>query len=161
MAELVIRGGHKVSGTHRVPGNKNAVLPMIAAALLTEEPVTLENVPEIKDVRSMLAAAESFGVRVSRDLKAGTVTLCAAHLKTARIEPELAAKIRTSFLFAGPLLARLGRAVLPPPGGEATAASTRISRASAPWGRKRFRERKPSRSGASSAAPESSSTRPR
>ena len=119
MAELVIRGGHKVSGTHRVPGNKNAVLPMIAAALLTEEPVTLENVPEIKDVRSMLAAAESFGVRVSRDLKAGTVTLCAAHLKTARIEPELAAKIRTSFLFAGPLLARLGRAVLPPPGGDA------------------------------------------
>lgn len=116
---LKIQGGRTVSGVHAVSGNKNAVLPMIAASLLTSEPVTLENVPAISDVVSMLEAARSFGVKVSRDYKAGTVTLVSAKLKTARISAELAAKIRTSFLFAGPLLARLGRASLPPPGGDA------------------------------------------
>lgn len=119
MATLVIKGGKPISGTHRVPGNKNAALPMIAATLLTSEPVTLENVPTITDVTSMLEAAKTFGVKVTRDLAAGTVTLTAAKVKTARIDPALAAKIRTSVLFAGPLLARLGRASLPPPGGDA------------------------------------------
>ena len=119
MATLIIRGGKTISGTHRISGNKNAVLPMIAAALLTPEPVTLENVPEIADVASMLEAAKSFGAKVTRDLAAGSVTIVAAKLKTAKIDPALAAKIRTSFLFAGPLLARLGRATLPPPGGDA------------------------------------------
>ena len=119
MAALVIQGGKTISGTHRVSGNKNAALPMIAAALLTREAVTLENVPEIADVASMLEAAKSFGAKVTRDLAAGSVTVVAAKLKSARIDPVLAAKIRTSFLFAGPLLARLGRASLPPPGGDA------------------------------------------
>lgn len=119
MATLVIKGGKPISGTHRVPGNKNAALPMIAATLLTADPVTIENIPEIADVASMLEAAKSFGVKVTRDASAGTVTLVAEKLKTARIDPQLAAKIRTSFLFAGPLLARLGRASLPPPGGDA------------------------------------------
>ena len=119
MGMLVIQGGRTVAGTHRVSGNKNAALPMIAASLLTAEPVTLENVPDIADVAAMLAAAETFGVRVERNLREGTVTLQAARLRTARIAPELAARIRTSFLFAGPLLARLGRASLPPPGGDA------------------------------------------
>ena len=119
MATLIINGGKTISGTHRVSGNKNAALPMIAASLLTSEPVTIENLPEIADVASMLEAAKSFGVKVTRDLASGTVTLVAAKLKTAKIDPVLAAKIRTSFLFAGPLLARLGRATLPPPGGDA------------------------------------------
>ena len=119
MATLVINGGKTISGTHRVSGNKNAALPMIAASLLTSEPVTIENLPEIADVASMLEAARSFGVKVMRDQASGSVTLVAAKLKTARIDPALAAKIRTSFLFAGPLLARLGRATLPPPGGDA------------------------------------------
>ncbi len=104
---------------HRVPGNKNAALPMIAASLLTAEPVTLENVPDIADVASMVEVAKSFGVKAQRDAAAGTVTLSAAALRTARIDPALAAKIRTSLLFAGPLLSRLGRASLPPPGGDA------------------------------------------
>lgn len=116
---LKIQGGRTISGVHAVSGNKNAVLPMIAASLLTSEPVTLENVPAISDVVTMLEAARSFGVKVSRDLKACTVTLVTPKLKTARISAELAAKIRTSFLFAGPLLARVGRASLPPPGGDA------------------------------------------
>jgi UDP-N-acetylglucosamine 1-carboxyvinyltransferase len=108
-----------VAGTHAVSGNKNAVLPMIAASLLTSEPVTLTNVPAILDVETMLTAAKGFGAQVTRDLKAGTVTLRCPKLKTAIISRELASRIRTSFLFAGPLLARLGRASLPPPGGDA------------------------------------------
>ncbi|MBQ3289977.1 MAG: UDP-N-acetylglucosamine 1-carboxyvinyltransferase [Kiritimatiellae bacterium] len=119
MSRLLIRGRKAVSGTHRVSGNKNAALPMIAASLLTSEPVTLANLPDIDDVAAMLDVARSFGARVSRNLAEGTVTLAAPKLKTARIDPEAAAKIRTSFLFAGPVLARLGRVSLPPPGGDA------------------------------------------
>ena len=91
---------------------------MIAATLLTPEPVTICNVPDIADVAAMLDAAKSFGAKVTRDAKAGTVTLCTPKVKTAKIDAALAAKIRTSFLFAGPLLARVGRASLPPPGGD-------------------------------------------
>ena len=116
---LKIQGGRTISGVHAVSGNKNAVLPMIAASLLTSEPVTLTNVPAISDVSTMLEAARSFGTKVTRDVKSGTVTLVTQKLKTAKISAELAAKIRTSFLFAGPLLARVGRASLPPPGGDA------------------------------------------
>jgi len=92
---------------------------MIAAALLTSEKVTIRNVPDIADVSAMLEAATTFGARVTRDTAAGVVTLETPTLKTARIAPELAARLRTSFLFAGPLLARAGRATLPPPGGDA------------------------------------------
>ena len=118
MAKLTIQGRKTISGTHRVSGNKNAALPMIAASLLSAEPVTISNLPDIADVASMLEAAERFGVQVDRKRSEGTVTLCAKKLKTAIIAPELAAKLRTSFLFAGPLLARAGRATLPPPGGD-------------------------------------------
>ncbi len=116
---LKIQGGKTISGVHAVSGNKNAALPMIAASLLTSEPVTLENVPAISDVAAMLEAARNFGAKVVRDVKGGTVTIVSSKLKTAKISAELASKIRTSFLFAGPLLARLGRASLPPPGGDA------------------------------------------
>ncbi len=113
-----IQGGRTISGTHRVSGNKNAALPMIAASLLSAEPVTLRNVPDIADVASMLEAAKSFGTKVTRDLKDGSVVLSTPKVRTARIDASLAAKMRTSFLFAGPLLARVGRASLPPPGGD-------------------------------------------
>ena len=119
MAKLTIQGGCRISGTHRVPGNKNAALPMIAAALLTDEPVTLVNLPEIADVASMLEAARCLGASVIRRPKDRSVTITALRLRTSTISAGLAAKIRTSFLFAGPLLARLGRATLPPPGGDA------------------------------------------
>jgi len=119
MSELVISGRKTISGTHCVSGNKNAALPMIAASLLTSESVTLSNLPEIDDVARMLEVASGFGVKVARDLSARTVTLTAARLKSAKLDPTLAARIRTSFLFAGPLLARLGRVSLPPPGGDA------------------------------------------
>ena len=116
MGKFEISGKRMVGGTHRVPGNKNAALPMIAAALLTAEPVTLENVPDIADVACMLECARRFGAVVTR--RAGAVTIRAARLKTARLDPALAARIRTSILFAGPLLARKGRVSLPPPGGD-------------------------------------------
>jgi UDP-N-acetylglucosamine 1-carboxyvinyltransferase len=118
MSTLVIQGRKTISGTHRVSGNKNAALPMIAASLLTDGAVTLENVPDIADVATMLEAAKRFGAKVVRDLKACTVTLETRRLVSAKIDPELAVRIRTSFLFAGPMLARAGRASLPPPGGD-------------------------------------------
>lgn len=92
---------------------------MIAAALLTSEPVTLTNLPAIDDVERMLEVAKNFGVKVVRNPKDGSVTLTAGKICSAKIDPALAARIRTSFLFAGPLLARLGRVSLPPPGGDA------------------------------------------
>ena len=119
MSRLVINGRKTLSGTHRVSGNKNAALPMIAAALLTPDPVRISNLPDIDDVARMLEVAKSFGVDVVHDAKAGLVTLTAARPRRAKIDPVLAARIRTSFLFAGPLLARFGRVSLPPPGGDA------------------------------------------
>ena len=118
MSKFVIQGGKTVSGTHRVSGNKNAALPMIAATLLSSEPVTLRNVPDIADVSAMLEAAKTFGAKVVRDAKGGTVTIATPKIRTARIDASLASSTRTSFLFAGPLLARVGRASLPPPGGD-------------------------------------------
>ena len=122
MSTLVIRGQKPVSGTMCVAGNKNAVLPMIAASLLSSESVTLTNVPNIADVSTMLEAAKRLGAEVSRDLSAATVTLRTPRIRSARIDAALAARIRTSFLFAGPILARSGRASLPPPGGDSIGA---------------------------------------
>ena len=115
MGTFQIEGRKPVGGVHRVPGNKNAALPMIAAALLSEEPVTLENVPDIADVRLMFEFAACFGAKVARDLKARTATITAKRLKNVRLDPVRARKIRTSILFAGPLLARTGSVSLPPP----------------------------------------------
>lgn len=113
-----ITGRRGVSGTLRVSGNKNAALPMLAAVLLTREKVILENVPDILDVRNMISALKDFGVKVTADFRRGRVEATAAKVSRCRIDAGLAAKTRTSFLFAGPLLARLGKAVLPPPGGD-------------------------------------------
>lgn len=118
MSRLVIQGRRVVSGVHRVSGNKNAALPMIAASLLTSEPVTIINLPDIADVSSMLEAAKSFGAKITRDRTSSKVIIETPKLKSARIDSSLASKIRTSFLFAGPLLSRAGRATLPPPGGD-------------------------------------------
>ena len=122
MSTLVICGQRPVAGTMRVAGNKNAALPMIAASLLTSEPVVLSNVPDIADVASMLEVAKRLGATVKRDKSSGEVSIHAPRIRSARIDAELASRIRTSFLFAGPLLARTGRASLPPPGGDAIGA---------------------------------------
>ena len=116
MARFIIHGGKKLSGTYVPGGNKNAVLPMLAACVLTDKPVTLENVPLIEDVRTMLELLSGLGVEV--ELKQHTVTLCAKRLRCTTLDPELCRKVRSSILLAGPMVARLGKATLSPPGGD-------------------------------------------
>lgn len=116
MARLLIRGGAPLAGTYRVGGNKNAALPMLAASLLTDQPVILHRVPDIVDVQVMLQLLASLGVHVSSD--GSTVRLSAATLRSRRLDPALCRRVRSSILLAGPLAARHGRAVLPPPGGD-------------------------------------------
>ena len=114
---FVIEGGHRLSGHIRAEGNKNGALPILAACLLTEEPVVLHNVPRILDVETMLALLEQLGADVDW-LGANEVRIQAADLATHEVHGELASRIRASFLLAGPLLARFGRAKVPPPGGD-------------------------------------------
>ena len=117
MDKFVIEGGYPLSGTVVPAGNKNAALPMLAACLLTEEEVVLGNVPRIRDVDAMLALLEDLGVSVTwRDEH--EVALRAASLHSSSVDPELAARIRASFLLAGPLVARLGEAQVASPGGD-------------------------------------------
>ncbi|MEI6971731.1 MAG: UDP-N-acetylglucosamine 1-carboxyvinyltransferase [bacterium] len=116
MARLIIRGGRRLSGHHKPPGNKNAALPMLAACVLTDEPVRLHNLPLIDDVHTMLALLADIGVDVN--LRGHTVELCAAGLRTTRLNAALCGKVRSSILFAGAITARHGKATLYPPGGD-------------------------------------------
>lgn len=117
MQKLVIEGGQPLSGTIVPAGNKNAALPCIAACLLTEDELVLENVPRIRDVDAMLALLENLGVSVEwRDEH--ELALRADRVDDVGLDPDLANRIRASFLLAGPLLARFGRAEMPPPGGD-------------------------------------------
>jgi len=116
MSRFVIRGGRPLSGEIRVSGNKNAVLPMIAASLLTADEVVLDNVPDIRDVDSMLEIAAHLGVEISR--QDTSLRLRAARIEQDEVPWELCEKTRTSFLFTAPLLHRVGRAKLYPPGGD-------------------------------------------
>lgn len=116
MARFIIHGGRSISGKHHVPGNKNAALPMLAACVLTEEPVTLYNLPLIEDVHTMLSIMADLGVDV--DLHGHTVTLRAANIKKTKLNAKLCGKVRSSILFAGPMAARFGRVSLPSPGGD-------------------------------------------
>jgi len=115
--QLVIEGGFHLQGTIRPMGNKNAALPMIAAALLTDEPVTLSGVPDIIDVHVMLQLVESLGASVQWQ-EPGRVRIHAQQITQAQPCPELCARLRASLLLAGPLLARAQRLVLPMPGGD-------------------------------------------
>ena len=116
MSSLLIEGPSKISGEVRIGGNKNAVLPMIAAAMLTDEPVILHNVPDILDVRNMLELARVLGAEIKRDGK--TVEICAKNITLTDLPRNLCTAIRTSLLFAGPLAMRTGSAQLWPPGGD-------------------------------------------
>jgi UDP-N-acetylglucosamine 1-carboxyvinyltransferase len=118
MEKFVIDGGVPLSGTVAPAGNKNGALPIIAASLLTDEEVVVRNVPRIRDVQAQLDILGGLGVRVEwRDDH--EVALCASGFdRDAEVDRGLAERIRASFLLAGPLLARTGRAVMPPPGGD-------------------------------------------
>ena len=116
MEKFVIHGGAPLSGTVVPAGNKNGALAILAASVLTDAELVLGNVPRIRDVDAMLEILAGLGVRVQwrGDHE---LTLCGADADAKAIEPALGEQIRASFLLAGPLLARFGRAEMPPPGG--------------------------------------------
>jgi UDP-N-acetylglucosamine 1-carboxyvinyltransferase len=117
MSSFIVEGGRALHGHVRPAGNKNAALPMMAAALLTDEPVRLANVPDIRDVLTMTELLTALGVRCEWS-GPGALTLQARDVQSAALEPALAARIRASILLAGPMLARAGHMRLPPPGGD-------------------------------------------
>jgi UDP-N-acetylglucosamine 1-carboxyvinyltransferase len=117
MPKFVVDGGRPLSGTIRPAGNKNAALPIIAATLLTEEEVVLENVPNIRDVRTLLELLGVLGADVEW-LDGNRVRVHARNVGVNDLDADMAARIRASILLAGPMLARAGRMMLPPPGGD-------------------------------------------
>ncbi len=120
MSKFIIKGGNRISGTHQVPGNKNAALPMLAATLLASAPVTLENIPDIRDVRQMVEGLKELGAKVEGSPAEHRLTIDPRELKLpAKVSTKVCKSIRTSFLFAGPCLARCGRIQLGgAPGGD-------------------------------------------
>jgi len=116
MARFVVEGGTPLHGEITPAGNKNEALPLIAASLLTDEPVTLHNVPRIRDVRGMLEIATALGATVE-ELDDHSVRIAGAPRSLA-VPQKLAGEIRASLLFAGPLLARMKKVQLGLPGGD-------------------------------------------
>jgi UDP-N-acetylglucosamine 1-carboxyvinyltransferase len=117
MEKFVIQGGVPLSGTIVPAGNKNGALPILAAALLTDDEVVVRNVPRIADVQAMLALLAELGARVEWTGE-NEVAIRADGVSEPEVDRELSERIRASFLLAGPLLARHGRALMPPPGGD-------------------------------------------
>ncbi len=117
MSRLIIEGGHPLKGTIKASGNKNAALKLLPACILTDQPVTLHNIPDIADVRTALNILRDLGVEVT-DLGAGSWRIHATTINKTDIDVELASRIRASFVFSGPMLARMGRITLPGPGGD-------------------------------------------
>jgi UDP-N-acetylglucosamine 1-carboxyvinyltransferase len=114
---FVIEGSHRLSGTIRAAGNKNGALPIIAACLLADGPVTLANVPRIRDIDTMLDLLADLGADASWT-GVNEVSVDARGASKSAPDEHLCSRIRASFLLAGPLLARFGRASMPPPGGD-------------------------------------------
>ena len=117
MEKLIIGGGHPLSGEIVPSGNKNAALPLLAACLLTDQPVILHNLPEIIDVATMRLLLKSLGVKIE-NIGNHTWRIWAAQVRPADLDPDICRKIRASILLAGPMVARTGELHLPPPGGD-------------------------------------------
>jgi UDP-N-acetylglucosamine 1-carboxyvinyltransferase len=117
MPSFLVEGGHELRGAIRPAGNKNAALPALAATLLTSGPVTLDNVPRIRDVETLIEIIRSLGAAVEW-VGEDSVEVVANGVTGGRPDPDLAKRIRASILLAGPLLARFGSVVLGPPGGD-------------------------------------------
>ena len=113
----MIQGGEPLTGEIAAAGNKNAALPILAACLLTDEELLLQNVPRIRDTEAQLAILERLGVKVEWTA-ANELRLQADAVAETSPDEDLSARIRASFLLAGPLLARFGEARMPPPGGD-------------------------------------------
>ena len=115
--QFIVEGGRRLSGTIRPSGNKNAALPIVAAALLTEHPVTLENVPRIRDIETLVDLIKTTGAQA--DWKGrNTLHIHAKTVNATSLDAAMCARIRASILLAAPLLARCGRVELSPPGGD-------------------------------------------
>jgi UDP-N-acetylglucosamine 1-carboxyvinyltransferase len=117
MPSFLIEGGHPLQGEVTPSGNKNAALPLLTACLLTDEPVILNNVPNIGDVQTMRHLLESLGMSVEV-LNKHSWRLHARQIRRADLDPELCRRIRASILLAGPMLGRNEGIDLPPPGGD-------------------------------------------
>lgn len=117
MGKFIIDGGHRVSGEVTPSGNKNEALPTLAACLLTEEAVVLDNLPRIRDVRVMCQVLEDLGASVEWTGE-HQATIRAERIVKSALDRNLCGRVRASVLFAGPMTARLGKVELPPPGGD-------------------------------------------
>ena len=119
MDKLVIRGGNPLLGTVRVSGAKNAALPAMAAALLTEEAVILENIPQVRDIETerKLLAAMGAEVELGYGRAQHRTTICCRNLAKPEASYELVKTMRASTLVLGPLVARMGHARVSLPGG--------------------------------------------
>lgn len=117
MEKFVIEGGHKLSGSVRPGGSKNEALPVLAATLLTDEPITLHNVPRIRDVEVMLEVLVDLGGSVEW-VGPNSVAIHNKNIDKFELDADLCRRVRASILFAGPMLGRKGRCKLPPPGGD-------------------------------------------
>ena len=117
MDKFIIEGGVSLNGEVTPAGNKNAALPLLAAALLTDEPIILRNIPQIQDTLVMRKLIESLGVQIE-DVDSTSWRVTARDLRLADLNPDLCRRIRASILIAGPLSARIGEFKLPPPGGD-------------------------------------------
>ncbi len=115
MDKLLIRGGRPLRGEVRISGAKNAALPELCAALLTDQPVVLQNVPRLQDVATMLTLIRNMGVTIERD--GSSVTIDSSKLSFPEAPYELVKTMRASVLALGPLLARFGEATVSLPGG--------------------------------------------
>ncbi len=115
---FIVEGGHRLEGSIRPGGNKNAALPILAGCLLTDEPVVLRNLPDIQDVRVMLQILEGIGAKVEH-LERNVVRIQATGEISCFPDTELSKQIRASILLAGPLLARCGQVAVAKPGGDA------------------------------------------
>ncbi len=115
--EYIVEGGKPLSGVLNPSGSKNAALPILAASILSDKDVVIHNLPEIRDVKAMLALLESIGVKITM-LGDGSYRLNAACINPDNIHEDICRSIRASILLAGPLVARIGRVQLPPPGGD-------------------------------------------
>jgi UDP-N-acetylglucosamine 1-carboxyvinyltransferase len=117
MEKFIIEGGIPLQGAVTPSGNKNAALPLLAACLMTDEPIILHNVPEILDVLTMRDLLSSLGVEITT-VGEHSWKIQAKEVKPANLDPDLCRKIRASILLAGPMIARTGEMHLPPPGGD-------------------------------------------
>lgn len=118
MFKYIVEGGFPIKGRIKASGNKNAALPCICACLLTEEEITLQNIPDIEDVQVLFDILRHLGSTVTAGNVTGEWKISTPTITSTEVPQALAKKIRASILLAGPMIGRAGKLILPPPGGD-------------------------------------------